>query len=570
MKLSQPHISDRSRPDGDATRLVRAARDVLTRHGRGLTFACAALAAVATWIATRHGAGMSPDSVTYLSAARNLASGHGYTDFTGQALTTFPPGYPALVAVINVLGLSIATGARIVNAVSFAAIVILAGALVRRHTSSPFVAVGTTLLVAVSPAMINVASNAWSEPLFCALVLAFILALEDAAAPARPVRSLALAGVLVGLAVLVRYAGLSLLIVGSLTLVVSTYREGLRAVSHRLAVFLGAGIALPALWILRNATSGTRFILGPRVPAPGSWFSFVGRFLDGAKGLFTSGGVVTAATLVGLLLGSGALVAYRARWGRPDRTGSRRSGVLPLVIYVAVYAAVVISAGKTAGASVDQRIVAPIYVPALILGAVLLDVLLAQPARVVGRRWAAVVPGLVGLIAVTYVASTGVSFASVAWNNGTAARGYTQQSSDRFQLVDSVEALNRRALVATNRPWTLFEATGRQPIVPSPGTVAPELALTPVLVSQLATQSCDRPVYLAWFQYAAQWPFTPAQLSATLDLSPVQTLRDGTLYLVRPKEPDCPPPLAAKRRADRDFDASSMGAPRAPGAPGRG
>jgi len=109
----------------------------------------------------------------------------------------------------------------------------------------------------------------------------------------------------------------------------------------------------------------------------------------------------------------------------------------------------------------------------------------------------------------------------VAWNNGTTARGYTQQSSDRFQLVDSVEALNRRALVATNRPWTLFEATGRQPIVASPGTVAPELALTPVLVSQLATQSCDRPVYLAWFQYAAQWPFTPAQLS-TAHLSTVR------------------------------------------------
>jgi hypothetical protein len=368
---------------------------------------------------------------------------------------------------------------------------------------------------------------------------------------------------------MVRYAGLSLLVVGSLTLVVSTYREGLRAVSHRLAVFLGAGIAIPTLWILRNATSGTRFILGPRVPAPESWSSFIGRFLDGFRGLFTSGGGLTAVTLVALVLGSGAVVAYRARWWRPDRTGSRRSSVLPLVIYAVVYAAVVISAGKTAGASVDQRIVSPIYVPVLILGAVLLDVLLAQPARVAGRRWAAVVPGLVGLVAVAYVASTAVSFVSVAWNNGKTARGYTQQSSDRFQLVDSVEALNRRALVATNRPWTLFEATGRQPIVPSPGTVAPELALTPVLASQLATQSCDRPVYLAWFQDAAQWPFTPAQLSANLDLSPVQTLRDGTLYLVRPKEHDCPPPLAAKRRASLDFDAA-MGGPRAPGASGRG
>lgn len=141
---------------------------------------------VATWIATRHGPGMSPDSVTYLSAARNLAAGHGYTDFTGQALTTFPPGYPALVAVLHVLGFSIATAARVVNAVSFGAVVLLAGTLIRRHTSSRAVALGATALVAVSPALINIASNAWSEPLFCALVLAFVLALEDGMDPDSP------------------------------------------------------------------------------------------------------------------------------------------------------------------------------------------------------------------------------------------------------------------------------------------------------------------------------------------------------------------------------------------------
>jgi 4-amino-4-deoxy-L-arabinose transferase-like glycosyltransferase len=538
---------------------------VLVRQARWLTLGLAVVAGLATWIATRHGPGMSPDSVTYLSAARNLASGHGYTDFTGQALTNFPPGYPALVAVMNVLGTSLATAARIVNAVSFGAIVVLAGALVRRHTSSPLLALGATMLVAVSPALINIASNAWSETLYCAFVLAFLLALEAAIAPGRSARWLASAGALAGLAFLVRYVGLSLLMVGSLTVIAVTYREGVRAVAHRLAVFLAAGLVLPALWILHNARSGTRFILGPRVAAPESWSSFISQFFDGFRALFTSGGVGSTAALVLLVLGLGALVAHVARPGEPGRAQSRRSRVLPLVVYVGVYAAVVVTAGKTAGASVDQRIVSPIYVPALILGVVVLDVLIAQVATG-GRRWVAVAPVLVALVAVTYVASAGASFASVAWNNGRTARGYTQRNSDQFQLVDSVEALNGRALVATNRPWTLFEATGRQPIVPSPGRAAPELSLTPIMVSQLATQSCDRPVYLAWFQYAAQWPFTPAQLSATLYLDPVQTLRDGTLYVVRPKVPDCPQLRAAKRHASRDVDASSMGAPRAPGA----
>jgi hypothetical protein len=524
-----------------------------------LVLAFAALAAAATWIATRHGPGMSPDSVTYLSAARNLASGHGYTDFTGQALTTFPPGFPSLVAVAKVLGASVATGTRIVNAVSFGAIVLLAWVLVRRHVSSLLIALGTTALVAISPALINIASNAWSEPLYCALVLAFILALEDATTPGgHQARSIGAAAVLAGLAFLARYAGLSLLIVGSLALVTSSYREGVRAAARRLAEFWIVGLLIPALWLLRNAGSGTRFIFGPRVAAPDTWGSFIGRFVNGVLGLFTPNGVTMTTALVAVLLGLGGLGAYVARYRRTDPVPLRSSPVLVLGLYVSVYSVVVVVAGKAAGASVDQRIVSPIYLPALILGAVLFEVTIRRLARLGERRWVALAPGLVVLVALAYVASTAVSFASQTWRNGETARGYTKTNSAGFQLVRSVEALGPRAFVATNRPWTLFAATGRQPIVPSPGVVAPELALTPILVSQLASQACNRPVYLAWFTYAAQWPYTPARLAAHLDLDPLQKLSDGVLYSVRSSEPDCSGTVASKRRATVDRDASSI------------
>jgi hypothetical protein len=273
-------------------------------------------------------------------------------------------------------------------------------------------------------------------------------------------------------------------------------------------------------------------------------------------GLFTPSGDSVTTALVAVVLGLGGLGAYLARNRSPDPAPLRRRRVLPLVLYVCVYSVVVVSAGKTLGASVDQRIVTPVYVPALILGAVLLETTIRRLAGLGERRWVAIAPGLVVLIVLAFVVSTAVSFASQTWRNGETARGYTQKNSDRFQLVESVEALAPRDLVATNRPWTLFAATGRQPIVPSPGRVAPELALTPILVSQLASQACNRPVYLAWFRDAAQWPFTPAQLDAHLDLDPVQRLSDGVLYSIRPSEPDCSAPLAAKRRANVDLDSS--------------
>jgi hypothetical protein len=519
--------------------------------------ALAALAGAATWVATRHGPGMSPDSVTYLSAARNLASGHGYTDFTGQALTTFPPGFPALVAVARILGVGVTTGVRLVNAVSFAATVLLAWRLIRRHVSSLLVALGATALVAVSPALINVASNAWSESLFCALVLGFILALEDATEPGgNQARSIAAAAVLAGLAFLVRYAGLSLFIVGSLALVASSYREGWRVAARRLAEFSAVGLVIPAVWLARNAGSGTRFLFGPRVAAPESWGSFIGRFADGVGGLFTPTRVTATVALVAVALGVGGLAAYVARNRRPDPTFLRRHSIFVLVLYVAVYSAVVVASGKIAGASVVQRIVTPGYVPALILGAVLVDVTIQSLARRGVRRRVAIVPGLVVLVALAYVASTAASFASLTWSNGEAARGYTKRNSSGFELVRSVETLAPGALVATNRPWTLFAATGREPIVPSPGVVAPELALTPILVAQLSSQACSRPVYLAWFTYAAQWPYTPAQLATHLDLVPLRTVRDGVLYSVRPRDPDCSETVASNRRPAVDLDAS--------------
>ena len=256
------------------------------------------------------------------------------------------------------------------------------------------------------------------------------------------------------------------------------------------------------------------------------------------------------------MVGLGGLGAYATRHRRTDPTPRTPPRVLALVVYVAVYVVVVVSAGKTAGASVDQRIVTPLYVPALILGAVLLAVTIRRLASVGEGRWAAIAPGFVVMVVLTYLALTAGSFASQTWKNGETARGYTQKNSAGYELVRSVEALGPRAFVATNRPWTLFAATGRQPIVPSPGVVAPELSLTPIGVSQLASQACNRPVYLAWFTYGAQWPYTPAQLAAHLDLDPLQKVSDGVLYSVRPNEPDCPGTVASKRGATVDRDAS--------------
>jgi hypothetical protein len=435
----------------------------------------------------------------------------------------------------------VTTAARAANAASFAAIVVFAWVLLRRHTTSQFVVMGATLFVAVSPALLRVADNAWSEPMFCALVLLFIVVLEGAlAAKERRKRLIVLAGLVAGLAFLVRYAAVALPIAGVMVVLGSSKDEAHSRVSD-VARFVMAAALIPAFWVLRNASSGGQFVLGPRVRAPDGLFVFVSRFVSSLSSLFVRSGspliraVVVGALVAVALLGPAALIHDRVI----GESGAGRWTVVPLVTCVVVYAVFIVLAGKTAGTSVNGRIVSPIYVPVLILGAWLFEEALRVARRLARPMWCRPAPWALMLVALGYLAVTSVSFVQVSWADGQAPRGYASSASRRSPLAETAESLNPGALMATNRPWALYSATHRQPIVPSPGKPAPELSLTPETIAELAGQSCTRDVYLVWFRSTATWSFKLSKLAATLRLDTIRNTADGVLYAVHPKSGTC-------------------------------
>ena len=73
--------------------------------GRVRLAAAAAGAGALALFATSRGIGLSPDSISYISAGRSLASGGGLRVWHGAPLTDWPPLYPALLALLarNVL-----------------------------------------------------------------------------------------------------------------------------------------------------------------------------------------------------------------------------------------------------------------------------------------------------------------------------------------------------------------------------------------------------------------------------------------------------------------------------------
>ncbi len=490
----------------------------------------AVVAAVATWVATRHGPGLSPDSVTYISAARNLVAGHGYSDLTGQPNTTFAPGFSAVLAIGQWAGLSVLTWARVVNAAAFAAVVVLTSMLLRRHVASPGLALAATAFVAVSPTLLNVARHAWSEPLFCAVLLGFILLLEGALASAKHrTRLVALAGFLAGVGFLVRYAALALAIAGVVVLLVPRVHQPARTRLGQLSVFALAFVPLPALWLLRNATSGAPYVLGPRVGVSTSLWNLLGLFASSVRDLVAPSAVISPWAVIALpvvaLMVVGALAATRERQRLGHRVGA--GSLLPLSVFVGTYSAFVLTAGKVSGASVETRTVMPIYVPLVIIAAWLIEnarTLALRRGRhpfFPGRR-----AGLA--IGVAFLLFYGVWFAQNAWSDGTGRGYYNGPTVVDAPLARTVQHLPADALVVSNSPWALYYASGHQPIVAQPGPLVPAASLVPATIQQLLHAACAQPVYVAW--YGRPGTEAPTRVFPGLVLHSIHAVHDGTLY----------------------------------------
>ncbi len=217
-------------------------------------------AAMAAYIlvVTHLGIGVSPDSVTYLNSAENLINGKGLTVTLdgGRPLAHYPPLYPLMLSSLAPLGVQPAECARYLNALFFAASIVLIGHIIRGCTGSAagYVLFGV-LLFSLAETVVYVYAMAWTEgPFIFFMLLALMYAgryLESGAMPA-----LAASAAFSSLAMLTRYAGFSIaLTVGALIIIsgrIKAWPDKLKA----LALY-GAISCLPSfLCMLKNKLYG--------------------------------------------------------------------------------------------------------------------------------------------------------------------------------------------------------------------------------------------------------------------------------------------------------------------------
>ncbi|OYT73574.1 MAG: hypothetical protein CFK52_01240 [Chloracidobacterium sp. CP2_5A] len=209
------------------------------------------------------GIGLSPDSVGYLAIAKNALSGLGLTTYRGEPLVSQPPLYPLVIAFVAFLfHVDLAASPILINVALFCLLIYLAGKLAFEVAQSAAIAFIAALSTLFGVPIFWVSIFAWSELLFIFL-LVLNLWLVCLHSRKKSFYLIILFSILTGLAYLVRYAGITLLISNLICL--ASIRDARRALRLK-SVLLSAFISyLPGfLWMIRNyALLGSP--LGPRV-----------------------------------------------------------------------------------------------------------------------------------------------------------------------------------------------------------------------------------------------------------------------------------------------------------------
>ncbi len=183
---------------------------------------------------THHsGIGVSPDSVVYMSVARNIHAHGLLMDFNERPLVVFPAFYPLFLSLMMfVTGHDPMAFAPELNAVMFAIIIYICGWVMEGFsTRSKWYKYIILSCIVFSPCLLEIYSMLWSETLFLLLLLVFIIAFRHYSKSLSK-EALALAASIAAFSCVTRYAGVTLIGTGCLLILSDSRLRLNKKISH--------------------------------------------------------------------------------------------------------------------------------------------------------------------------------------------------------------------------------------------------------------------------------------------------------------------------------------------------
>lgn len=505
------------------------------RGGRQPLFlaACFVICGIGVVLATsRFGIGLTPDSVTYVSGATNLADGNGYTDFLGREIGVFPPGYSAVLAVGDAVGLDVLDWARLVSVASLAVSVALAHVLLRRHVRSQGVVVAATVVVACSAVLLEVYSKALSEHLFVPVVLAFVLAGERLVERPADVRTSAALVLLTWAAFALRYAGIVMIGMGAIVHVVADWSRSRRSALARASLFVVASSLLPIALMIRNERE-TGNLMGSRSEASASLTTNVKRASNEVSQWLATQlappavRALVAAVAVVLVVAGIAVVARRRERLLP---GDWRR-MVPLALFTIAYVSyLVVSASIVAFAAINTRFMLPVYIPAVVMGAWAFERVRDRLPRPEWRKAFTIAALAWVVVNVGWFAGRAVNYAQKG------AGGYASEYFHDSEILSDVDRLDLSVPTFSNDPYAIALFLDKPVRLSVARTAFASDSETGKLPAFVRTVACAGRAQLVWFRaHGRRHLYTPEQLAEQLTLRPIVERGDGIIYELGPR-----------------------------------
>ncbi len=520
------------------------------------------------------GPGAGRDSVLYVTAARNLLEGDGFTahgvpyNYSGAA-----PLFPLALAGIGLLfGPDPLVAAGWLNAAAFGLTAFATAAWVRSRTRSGFLAVWAGLACALSVQLARIVSAAQTEALFVMFAVLSLYALDrwlDAVAgdgdDRRRTSLLLTAAACAALACATRYLGLAL-VLGALPLVLLADGRRLRPTRRGIAdAALFAAVALPPLgaWMLRGlltagSPTGGFYPTGwDTYSAAAMLTSEIARLALGERGYFallggapTPDAVVLRAAAV-LALAGGAAVSL------PLLSRRERRGLAVPATFAVAYGSAMLFMIWRLDFGLPPRYLVPLYPPLLAAAAIVLGGLLRRASKrgplvrsvVRGEGASAPALALAAVLVLWLPQQIDASIRDVreqrAEGQWFTARRWAESDTARYLRTHPPEGR-----VWSNLGPVLFFAAGLRE--------AHNLASDPALASRLAAAARARgeDAWIVWLhdEYGGPSEYGVTDFAAQPGIEAVAILEDGVVLRGDPDAPGAP-------LAERLLDGARLLAP---------
>ena len=316
---------------------------------------------IRTWT---YGAAVGFDAVHYLATAENLATGTGLKSFDGLPFVHWPPLFPLVLALFEVIGVGAEEAGRWVNAIAFGLIVLVSGIWMTRNLRSRFLALPGTFAVLTAYPLIDRSAYLMTEPLFILLTLLALFQMNSFLKSGEKA-PLVKGAVLFGLAAMTRYTGIIGLIVGSLLVIL---RRGSLRMRVKASLAFGIISSLPLAgaliynWITARSPAGNR-----RAQASDqSLFDSVKQILSVLDQWIIPEKDLLEFLYMPFTLFLLMIVFYATAHRMYSRFFS--SDILPFGLFILVYLAMIaIITPLATGTPIDSRYLLPVYVPMILV-----------------------------------------------------------------------------------------------------------------------------------------------------------------------------------------------------------